>query len=271
VNFLLAFKLFAPLLSAANSPAPIVIEAGPSYALKATAPDLIVQKEDLEIHCQFSYCNVHASYEINSPKDMSLAFQFILPSKNEISPKINEVAATVSGLALLPGGSEAPLFQAGFQGYLKAGKNILSVRYLQPLKMNLRRGYVLSSAEGDSSFRYIFSPLKEWKLGDNFSLKIKVLWDLPRRNFFSRLFGGGYREILCNEDEIVAKQSSDRVLSVPNGEAQVMEFEFGSSFPDELKCSGSLSPELSRIYEGDPERLSDAFLRHQDENTQSAQ
>ncbi len=252
----------------ANSPAPIALGNGVSSAVSLQSSEAFVRREKLSIDCRFASCEVIAQYDVQAARALKLEFQFITPHDSGIHPQINgqDVSVLKSGPVLNrgtvnpdSGAIATPFFSSTFRGPLGLGPNTLRVRYQQPLSLHLTRSYLLRSASGRVSFKYILGPLKEWMNKDQFELEIDLTWSLPKRGFIARLFGFGLREIKCYDDHRRALDTKQRVKRGERTESQIVQLHFTQEFPDVLNCEADVSTELFGVYDGDTEKFADDF------------
>ena len=272
----------------ANSAAPIEIHALPSSAMIQTQiAGLMIQKEILKFHCHLAFCDVSATYEFQSESEKNAVFRFILPTPNSLQATNNEQAMTVLetnrltlnevqlwDLTTEADGSitestpefkknqweSTPLYETRFSGKIFSGTNHLTVKYSQPLKLQLQRSYLLSAAQGEVDFSYILKPLKQWPRKDGFSLDIELLWDQPQRSFFARLFLAGKRQIRCIFSGSTSAKFTQRFQREAKIEQQVLQYQFKDDFPDTMRCRGDIKPDLA-FFNDDVNSLEEEMLK----------
>lgn len=230
----------------ANMRAPRHINHAPSFSLNtAKATQLTVEKEQLNVDCGYQHCEVQAVYFIRSDISEKLAFAFVLPENVpvEVSVTGTQRPATVSKDNMHTWTSpelsvQLPLYQATFSGSIKAGMNIINIKYSQPLTI-LERAYgYLTDSRSIEQFTYQLGPLKEWALADNFSMRITLssLRKRPERD-------GGWsltksRAIDCFQPGQTQENDSDHLNLM---------LAFGKNFPDTLVCQIGDSDLLDRV------------------------
>ncbi|WP_431224660.1 hypothetical protein ACQ86O_07070 [Serratia sp. L9] len=230
-----AIMTFSSMVQA-NMRAPMHILQAPSFSL-STPPDrqLTVQKEKLNIDCDYQRCKVQAIYYITSDKPAELAFVFVMPANTPVEarvagtlqPTIVTVDKSHTWRSPIWDQSELPLYQAAFSGKIAAGSNIINIKYDQPL-MILERSYgYFTDSRSIEQFTYQLAPLKEWHLADDFSIAVTFssLRKRPERD-------GGWslmksRAINCMQPGQVVENDSDNLN---------LAFKLGKRFPDTLVC-----------------------------------
>lgn len=223
-------------LTHANMRAPMDINHAPSSSL--TSPQtgrLLVEKEKLSIDCDYRHCNVQAVYFIRSDTSQDLAFVFVLPENTPVEARVTGTLRpttvtrdeTHTWTSPGPRGRKLPLYQAAFSASIKAGVNIINIKYNQPLTI-LERAYgYFTDSRSIEQFTYQLGPLKEWTLADDFSLEVTLssLRKRPERD-------GGWslmksRAIDCLQPGQVLENDSDNLN---------LTLVFGKNFPDTLVC-----------------------------------
>lgn len=176
-------------------------------------PQLIVQKETLDIDCDDSRCWVEAVYHLTSSADAMLEFAFIMPSNTPVEAKvaghysaskvtlekeeINQKELKYSCSSWSHCADSLPLYRASFIGKVFKGKNTVEVAYFQPLTL-LERDYgYFTDSRYVEVFIYELAPLKEWQLADDFTLDVTLsaLRKRPERNKGWSLFSS--RSVNC--------------------------------------------------------------------------
>lgn len=223
-------------MTQANMRAPMHIHYPPSFTLSSPQTDqLTVEKEKLNIDCNYQHCDVQAVYFIRSAIRAELAFIFILPEKvpvqasvtGTLRPAIVTLDESHTWTSPFPGDDQFPLYQAAFSGNIRPGINIINIKYRQPLTI-LERAYgYFTDSRSIEQFTYQLGPLKEWNLSDNFSLEVSLstLRKRPERN-------GGWsllrsRTIDCLQPTQLLERDGDNLNLM---------LKFGKDFPDTLVC-----------------------------------
>ena len=101
---IIVLLLGAVMSTSANMTAPLPnIHEHPSSALYKANSNLIVQKENLIIVCNYAWCDVTALYYIEAQKtEQEFAFEFILPDKVEVSVRIGTKEVSVQTVSSDP-------------------------------------------------------------------------------------------------------------------------------------------------------------------------
>lgn len=227
--------------TSANMRAPSLHYQAPSFSLtvpekKPSMPRLVVQSETLNVACNYTDCRVQATYHITSDVSAELAFTFITPSSQPVQAR---VAGRVTAAAVEPDPQKVwtneterfargplPLYKASFSGAVHAGRNDVEVTYLQPLSILEQEYGYFTSSRSIERFVYVLSPLKEWRLADDFTLDVTLstLRKRPERD------EGGFfksRAIDCGQQE----QRQDK-----EGERLILNTTFKKDFPNTLVC-----------------------------------
>jgi hypothetical protein len=209
----IAAALLAPALAAANLRAPGHVPHSPSSALRAPAGGLTVAGEELTCACA-ERCAVTAVYAVTAAKEARLAFEFILPVKEQVAVRVGRAGAVVrvgpaeplnereaAGLAAAGArsfrGDRVPLYRARFEATLAAGANRIVVTYDQPLGAFERDHGYFKKGRWVQTFQYEVWPLKEWKLAPGFTAKVTVTMPRPAPGWWKRTFGK-VRSIACH-------------------------------------------------------------------------
>ena len=223
-------------LTYANMRAPGRIDYAPSFSLTVPkASKLTVEKEKLNIDCDYEYCEVQAVYFIRSEISEELAFEFVLPVYTPVEAR---VTGTLRPTRVTPDKSQTwtipnwhsrslPLYQAAFSGSLKTGMNIINIKYRQPLTI-LERSYgYFTDSRSIEQFTYQLGSLKEWKLADDFSLQVTLssLRQRPERD-------GGWSLL---RSRAISCFAPGQVLENDRDHLNLM-LTFGKIFPDTLVC-----------------------------------
>ncbi|WP_300001871.1 hypothetical protein [uncultured Cedecea sp.] len=236
-------------LTYANMRAPMRIDYAPSFSLNAPkASQLIVEREKLNIDCNYQYCDVQAVYFIHSEVSEELAFVFVLPENTPVEVRVtgalrpSKVTQDKSQTWILPEwhSRPLPLYQAAFSGSVRTGMNIINIKYRQSLTI-LERSYgYFTASRSIEQFTYQLGPLKEWTLADNFSLQVTLssLRQRPDRD-------GGWslmksRAISCLTAGQILENDRDHLN---------LTLTFGKNFPDTLVCQAGDSDLLDSTEE----------------------
>lgn len=223
-------------LTHANMRAPGHINHAPSSSLTSQQTGrLIVEKEKLSIDCDYQHCNVQAVYFIRSDTSEDLALVFVLPENTPVEARVTGTLRpttvtqdeTHTWTSPELGGERLPLYQAAFSASIKAGVNIINIKYNQPLTI-LERAYgYFTDSRSIEQFTYQLGPLKEWALADNFSLQVTLssLRKRPERDSGWSLMKS--RAIDCLQPGQVLENDSDHLNLM---------LTFGKNFPDTLVC-----------------------------------
>lgn len=209
-------------------------------------PQLVVQSETLDVDCDYNRCWVEVVYHITSSADATLDFAFIMPANTPVETKVSGKysAAKVSLERAAPEMSDSPyggrcwsltecasilpLYRATFTGNIFKGKNTIEVAYFQPIT-HLERAYgYFTSSRSIEVFAYEMAPLKEWRLADDFTLKVTLsaLRERPERDGGSSLFRS--RSVNC----ALPGQKVEKDGNYLNLEATL-----DQNFPDTLVCN----------------------------------
>lgn len=217
----------------ANLRAPANFYHAPSFSLNAPkAQGLIVEKEKLDMDCDYGYCNVQAVYFIQSNKSQKLAFEFVLPANTPVEANVQ---GTLCPTTVTKDNSQTwksqdgffhglPLYQAAFSGDVGIGKNTITIKYRQPLTILERSyGYFIHS-RSIGQFTYQLAPLKEWTLADDFSLQVTLSAPRKRDDRWSLI---RHRAVTClQHGQVLTKDWKHLKLALT----------FGKQFPDTLVC-----------------------------------
>lgn len=178
----------------ANLRAPIESQPESSQALKPASPDLVVEYENLffdlglpysgdawTVQNQKRFAKVEAQYVVQSPREATYTFEFIMPQPNAAEVSINSDVVAAKTPERLPRDEkqqeQTDLWKVTFTGKLQQGQNTIRVSYQQPLGMSeVDYGYFKSS-KWKSFVDYELWPLKEWKLGPDFRINIETTVD----------------------------------------------------------------------------------------------
>lgn len=196
----------------ANLRAPGSVPHAPSSALYAPAGGLTVTGEELTFDCS-ERCAVTAAYAVSAAKEGRLAFEFILPVKEQVAVRAGPAGAAVKvgpaeplgereakGLAAASArsfrGDCAPLYRARFEATLAAGANRIVVTYSQPLGAYERDYGYFKKGRWVRTFQYEVWPLKEWMLARGFTARLIVTMPRPAPGWWKRTFGT-VRSIAC--------------------------------------------------------------------------
>ena len=97
-------------------------------------------------------------------------------------------------------GSRCQEVKTSFLGRLKEGRNILTLKYRQPLEVSSdTRTNNQGSRSAELGFAYLLYPLSPWQFAERFQMKLSVRWALPKRSLFGRIFLSDQRSLVCGE------------------------------------------------------------------------
>lgn len=235
---LAAFICAFSAVTSANMRAPMNTQHAPSFSLASPqSTKLTVQRETLDIDCDYVRCFVEANYYIVSETAAELAFVFIMPSNTPVAARVagepRPAKVTRDGSQTWetrygwPRGTQLPLYQAAFTGKVNAGENTIVIQYSQPLTI-LERAYgYFTDSRSIEQFTYQLGPLKEWQLADDFSLEVRFssLRKRPDRDGGWSLFRS--RDVDCMQPEQTIEKDSEYLTLTKT---------FGKDFPDTLVC-----------------------------------
>jgi hypothetical protein len=245
--------LLAPGLAAANLRAPGSVPHSPSSALYAPAGGLTVTGEELAFDCS-ERCAVTAAYAVTAAKEGRLAFEFILPVKEQVAVRVGPASAAVKvgpaeplgereakGLAAAGArsfrGDRVPLYRARFEATLAAGANRIVVTYSQPLGAYERDYGYFKKGRWVQAFQYEVWPLKEWTLAPGFTAKVTVTMPRPAPGWWKRTFGQ-VRSIACHGMTGDKGASLAGARLTQKGRTLEYRVDLGAAaLPDRLACS----------------------------------
>lgn len=249
-------------LAHANLRAPIESPEESSQVLRPASPDLVVEYENLffdlgtpysgdawTVRNQKRLARIEAEYAVQSPREATYTFEFVMPQANRAEVSINAASVPAKAPELLPRDEkkrEQPdSWKVAFTGKLQQGLNIIRVSYQQPLGMHeVDYGYFKSS-KWKSFVDYELWPLKGWTLGPDFRINVETSVDddtfVIKRWFASR----HTVKALALLAELVADYSYWRELEIGGG--QVVRGDgkikhrllLGREFPDRLRVSST--------------------------------
>jgi hypothetical protein len=202
-----------PTLASANLRAPGSVPHSPSSALYVPAGGLTVTGEELTFDCD-DRCAVTAAYAVTAAKEGRLAFEFILPVKEQVAVRVGPLGAPVQvgpaeplgeretkGMAAASARSyrndRTPLYRARFEATLVKGPNRIVVTYSQPLGAFERDYGYFKKGRWVQVFQYEVWPLKEWTVAPGFAAKLTVTMPRPAPGWWKRTFGK-VRSIACH-------------------------------------------------------------------------
>jgi hypothetical protein len=130
-----------------------------------------------------SHCKVEAIYKVSSEKKLSADFDFISPSRENFTVKVNNQIASIRVKSKIEQKNRVRfgklkrkyyIYSVKFNSSLKKGINVIHVTYLQPISVyEASYGYFRSSS-WSSSVEYQYWPIKEWEKDKNFFSEISV-------------------------------------------------------------------------------------------------
>jgi hypothetical protein len=227
----------------ANLRAPSARVFGPSTSLVSPLPDVVVEGETLQFSCTASRCVVVAIYRISSPVEVDFATEFIMPAPSPLTYRVNSAAGrsipapipeeeVPDNLQLTLGWARAgkvELYKAPITGTLEAGANRIELHYEQPLgSYEASYGYFKESRYLHS-FGYELWPLRQWQLGPDFALEVRVSMTSPEGGWWERTFGP--KEGLRCGGPLSGASPAQR-----GGEHLVWKRTYGAAFPERLVC-----------------------------------
>ena len=205
----------------------------PSVPAGRTLPTLTLLNETLNFDCNHQNCRVEATYRIQADTTADLAFDFMLPTKTQVSSRVGGVAVqtqlTANGsweykhneyglwFIYFYGVNSYTTYRARFSGHLVKGTNEIKVNYSQPLGL-AEDGYVDYFSSGSRYIEilvYELAPLKTWRLANNFTMNITVTTPRQRpardgtgwyASWFTR------RTIDCKLPEMTISRTADKVI-----------------------------------------------------------
>ncbi|EMY76273.1 hypothetical protein LEP1GSC060_1469 [Leptospira weilii serovar Ranarum str. ICFT] len=256
-----------PILSLqSNSRAPRAVNAAPGSVLFSKSKEVRLEEEKLFIHCE-NLCSIKAVYRIHSEQKGRYLFYFVLPASatleilhnrngissvskaeksiKELSPYLKELADSMKEQKKYP---EHKVYDtphvAEFQLNLEKGIQEVEIGYvMRPGQNETGFGYL---SFGDPDFwgviEYDLWPAKEW-ISKNFRLTFEMSLPENRRFFF-----WGRRNLTCfdlGKNDYKTKELNPEHSSA-RSDKRVFRFQFGSEFPDILRCTYDLDGPLYR-------------------------
>ncbi len=193
ITITIIFLITATLAATANLRAPYRLVYTSGGALNPVA-GLTVLNEKLKFHInqypsgkisevvQKKYtCTVYAAYSIHSESTASLSFEFISPSAESITVKINGASVQSRTEPIVKDNDTGnwnryvkTSYSIKFSGDLKQNINGIEVTYTQPLSIHETAYGYFTKSRYLASAGYEFWPLKEWKLDKNFKAEIEI-------------------------------------------------------------------------------------------------
>jgi hypothetical protein len=245
--------LAAPGLAAANLRAPGSVPHAPSSALYAPAGGLTVTGEELSFDCGDTRCAVTAAYAVSAAKADRLAFEFILPVKEQVAVRVGPAGAAVkvgpaeplneretkalAAAARSFRNDRASLFRARFEATLAAGANRIVITYNQPLGAHERDYGYFKKGRWVQTFQYEVWPLKEWTLAPGFTAKLTVAMPRPAPSWWKRTFGT-VRSIACHGATGEKSAPLPGARLTQRGKTLEYRVDLGAAaLPDRLGCS----------------------------------
>ena len=205
---LLGLALLPGTLALANLRAAIYRDLGASGALRPV-PGLVVVSERLDFTFEGVFrdpridglhpthlCKVEAVYQVRSEGEHPAILEFIAPSAQDATARINGVAAELHSTVFqddqrvnLPWhqGPRERLTLA-FQGTLRPGANEIAVTYTQPLSSRELGLRYFHRPRWRTSAEYEFWPIKEWTRAPWF--RAEVTLSIPRPTGLGEFFFG---------------------------------------------------------------------------------
>ncbi|MDR3682254.1 MAG: hypothetical protein P4L11_00890 [Geothrix sp.] len=217
--------LLAGTFAVANLRRAILWDPGASGALRPV-PGLTLQDETLaftfggvhrgpmpDLARQPRVCRIEAVYRLVAATDQAAAFNFIAPSADAVSARVNgrEVAVTPSVFQEPPrldrqGTPVAgPRYSLAFHGPLRAGPNEVAVAYSQTLGADEQGLAYFHRSRWRTFVGYEFWPVKEWVRVPGF--KAELTLSVPR--------SPGLWETLFGPDLLLGVETRDRDGAAP--------------------------------------------------------
>ena len=243
----------APAPARANLRAPGYVPHSPSSALYAPAGGLTVTGEELTFECD-GRCAVTAAYAVTAARAGRLAFEFILPVKEQVAVRVGpageavkvgpaeplgarEAKAMRAALARAHRDDRVALYRARFEATLAAGANRVVVTYVQPLGAYERDYGYFKKGRWVHTFQYEVWPLKEWTLAPGFTARLTVTMPRPAPGWWKRTFGT-VRSIACRA---LKEDSSTPLVGARLTQRQgTLEYRVdlaAATLPDRLVCN----------------------------------
>jgi hypothetical protein len=238
-----------------NLRAPYMVRYEDSSSIKAVSKDLVVKSELLnfdlgkpytgnisEINKERKTARVTAVYQIISISEKDYAFEFVMPANEEVSIVINGKKALSEKPALLKNEIKGTsmmqfrneLWKVLFDGKMIAGDNTLEVSYSQPVSFSeVHYGYFTKS-KWSSAVGYELWPLAEWRLADDFQMKIVAVMENDG-SFVRNIFSGKY-DIKLRGQYVIDKNYDDiKEVEIKKEEGKIIiTAEFKKTFPARL-------------------------------------
>ncbi len=245
--------LAAPAI--ANLRAPYMVKYEDSSAIKAVSNDLIVKSEVIhfalgkpyagnisDINKEKRTARVTATYSISSISEKDYRFEFIMPSNEETSIVINGKKAVPEPSVLLKKEKKGTvmmqtrteLWKASFIGVMTTGDNTIEVSYFQPVSFSeVHYGYFTRS-KWSSAVGYELWPLSEWKLADNFQLRIVAVMD-DDSSLLNNFWGGAYGMKLRGQNPRDENYHDIKITEVRKEKEQmILTADYNKNFPARL-------------------------------------
>ena len=174
--------------SPANLRAPQNISRSPSSALYQLAKDARVLGEDMNVECDWQFCEVSVKYIIEVDRQLSASVDFMIPEEVDVAVKVGKSSVVVQKKSVSYGTDRREkdrevkqypenfdaLFQASFPVSLAQGKHEILINYRQPLSLEeVGYGY-FSEGYFVGVFQYELWPLNEWDIAPDFRLDLNV-------------------------------------------------------------------------------------------------
>ncbi len=248
------FLIFILLLlnsfdSGANLRAPKNISRHPSSTLYPLTRHAKVLREQMNIECDWAFCEVSVKYLIEAQQDISAFADFILPKKTKVSVKVGKNAVAVQKKAI-PYGKD-PLFKASFPFIVAKGQHEILINYRQSLsQQEVGYGY-FSKGYFIGVFQYELWPLNEWQVAPDFNLDliIKLKAELLG-NWWDRLFNQASIYCFtttfnrCDDEQNIVNEKCKTVTplkSLEKNNPSIVKINMDAPLPDRLFCK--ISPE----------------------------
>lgn len=222
---------------------------------------LTVIKEDLHFEAGYPFLSsvkkaneqkvrVNAKYIIFSEKESNYTFEFVSGKASDIEILVNKDKTDVKQLASkIESEYEMGIYQLEFTSKINKGFNTIEASYVQKMSY-IEYGYgYFFDGEFSTYLDYYLYPLKEWRLGPNFTLNISASFK-DDTGFSKHIFGSDYDINMYVEDRsdylklmqgerhyMVRPENKTPVeidKSTPNNILKVFK-QFKSDFPDVIR------------------------------------
>ncbi|EMK13145.1 hypothetical protein [Leptospira kirschneri] len=241
-----------------NSRAPKAVDALPGSILYAYSKNVKLLGEKLEITCE-NRCLIRANYKINSIQKGGYLFAFVLPASADLKIFQGQKVISVKSKPDLSRKELSDFRTVQYNGSksyglphvaefllnLEEGIQEIEIRYqMRPGQNETGFGYF---SFGDSDFwgvvEYDLWPAKEW-VSENFQLTFEMSISEEQKFFI----WGKRRKLACfglQKNGYEMKNLGPQESFYHSGK-KVLRYQFGSNFPDILRCTYKLKEPLYR-------------------------